>query len=251
MKRFEDRSGFTLIELLIVVAIIAILSVIAIPNFGEVQTRAKVAATKANLRTVAMSIEMQHVDTDKYPVFGKWRWFLLHNDEETTAAYDDPEHPFFKANSQIYGPFDDPFEKGVLQKLGLLDEAWLPHIHGHYLCHGFGLFIPSMMAAGCCPCPPPSGPPTLEWEGQNCRAWSAVHGLAGAWMLYSPGPDLTAETPAWVNACGAEIFRKDPEGYTDEGLFTEYDPTNGTISYGNIFRTQKNAAGLGYRGVYQ
>jgi len=41
--------AFTLIELLIVVAIIAILSAIAVPNFLEAQTRSKVSRTQADM----------------------------------------------------------------------------------------------------------------------------------------------------------------------------------------------------------
>ena len=61
------RKGFTLIELLIVVLIIAILAAIAVPNFIEFQTRAKVSRIKADHRSLATALEAYYVDNDEYP----------------------------------------------------------------------------------------------------------------------------------------------------------------------------------------
>jgi len=61
------RKGFTLIELLIVVAIIAILAAIAVPNFLEAQTRAKVSRTLSDMRSMRTALEAYRVDENKYP----------------------------------------------------------------------------------------------------------------------------------------------------------------------------------------
>ncbi|MBN1517782.1 prepilin-type N-terminal cleavage/methylation domain-containing protein [Candidatus Sumerlaeota bacterium] len=61
------KKGFTLIELLIVVLIIAILAAIAVPNFLEFQTRAKVSRVKADQRSLATAIEAYYVDNNQYP----------------------------------------------------------------------------------------------------------------------------------------------------------------------------------------
>jgi len=59
--------GFTLIELLIVVAIIAILAAIAVPNFLEAQTRARVSRCLSDMRTMRAALESYAVDNIRYP----------------------------------------------------------------------------------------------------------------------------------------------------------------------------------------
>jgi len=61
------HRAFTLIELLIVVAIIAILAAIAVPNFLEAQTRSKVSRVKADMRTQVTAVESYFVDHNQYP----------------------------------------------------------------------------------------------------------------------------------------------------------------------------------------
>ena len=59
--------AFTLIELLIVVAIIAILAAIAIPNMLQAQTRGKVAAVKSDQRVLSIALEAYHIAYNRYP----------------------------------------------------------------------------------------------------------------------------------------------------------------------------------------
>jgi len=66
MQGRRSLGGFTLIELLIVVAIIAILALIAVPNFLEAQTRAKISRAKSDMRSLATAEEAYFVDYNSY-----------------------------------------------------------------------------------------------------------------------------------------------------------------------------------------
>lgn len=60
-------AGFTLIELLIVIAIILILIAIALPNFLEAQTRARVTRAEGEMRGLATALEAYRTDYTRYP----------------------------------------------------------------------------------------------------------------------------------------------------------------------------------------
>ncbi|NQU42277.1 prepilin-type N-terminal cleavage/methylation domain-containing protein [bacterium] len=64
------KKAFTLIELLIVVAIIAILAAIALPNFLDAQIRAKTSRVMADQRTLSVALEQYCLDSNRYP--GDW-----------------------------------------------------------------------------------------------------------------------------------------------------------------------------------
>jgi prepilin-type N-terminal cleavage/methylation domain-containing protein len=67
MKRIAER-GFTLIEIMIVVAIIALLAAIAIPNVLRGRTSANEAAAIGNLRAVVSGLEMYRSVNTLYPL---------------------------------------------------------------------------------------------------------------------------------------------------------------------------------------
>jgi prepilin-type N-terminal cleavage/methylation domain-containing protein len=80
--------GFTLIELLIVIAIVAVLALIAVPNFIESQTRAKIARAGANMRCVQNALEAYCVDYSRYPPpKNDQGWFFARARLTTPVAY--------------------------------------------------------------------------------------------------------------------------------------------------------------------
>lgn len=66
MKRF-DKRGFTLVEIMIVVAIIALLAAIAIPNVLRGRATANESAATGNIRALVNALEMYRSTNNEYP----------------------------------------------------------------------------------------------------------------------------------------------------------------------------------------
>lgn len=67
MKR---SPGFTLMELMVVVAIIAVLAAVIIPNFVHARAQGVTAACESNLRQIATAMELYYADNGIYPSSG-------------------------------------------------------------------------------------------------------------------------------------------------------------------------------------
>ena len=179
----NKNRAFTLIELLIVVAIIAILAAIAVPNFLEAQTRSKVTRAVSDMRSVGIAMRMYQVDNNQVPVLpgrfnSKWMVDYMRVDGDrqphvgqllTTPIAYMTEIPFDYFNSRLKKK--STFFPGY--------RSWS--------------FILSVAATGHRP------------------QFDEV--LPGFWFIESCGPSLQWDHPAgpW-----------------------EYDPTNGTVSKGNL-----------------
>lgn len=63
----RSQRGFTLLEVMIVVAVVAILALILIPNFSNARAEAQVSACESNLRSIATALELYYADNQAYP----------------------------------------------------------------------------------------------------------------------------------------------------------------------------------------
>ncbi len=133
MMRTRFGSGFTLIELLIVVAIIGILAAIAVPNFLNAQTKAKVSKAFSDMKALGTAIEMYNIDYNSYPGGpefweGSHPWWQKH-----TYRYHQLTTPVSYMSSIPIDPFQTNTPQNLNSELGTIwdggyvyDEARRP-----------------------------------------------------------------------------------------------------------------------------
>ncbi|KKQ92407.1 MAG: General secretion pathway protein G [Candidatus Woesebacteria bacterium GW2011_GWA2_40_7] len=67
---YKLARGFTLIELLVVISIIGILATLVSANLNSARSRARDAARKSDIRSIATALRLYYNDKNTYPVDG-------------------------------------------------------------------------------------------------------------------------------------------------------------------------------------
>lgn len=212
-------QAFTLIELLIVVAIIAILAAIAVPNFLEAQVRAKNAKCVADMRTMATCIETYKIDHGKYSSDagngaggGIYRAYGGGGQAEPKANFT-IGYELTTPIAYISSPemLIDPYKRA---KLAFYAPTTVRSGRQYY----FFINVP------------------LRRSKSTPTSFANNFLTGGEWALWAAGPD------GWCNN------RPGGGEYSEVGFIPRtiaYDATNGTVSNGDVHRSQKHSDGIG------
>jgi len=242
----KKNRGFTLIELLIVVAIIAILAAIAVPNFLEAQVRAKVSRASADMADIATAIESYMVDHNRYPYYynvldgfgplggrpsdlnGEVTFlpcslstpiaymttlpldvFPIRRFETTGGggSITPPLEPSYNYMYRRYFSASTPWKSWISP-----DGEEYTQDYGNIGNHIRQLYD------------------SYHHKGWVFTAQASDISNSVMWVLGSPGPDL--KFPAMQRSADPQYFNHVNPQYPD----THYDPTNGTVSIGDILR---------------
>jgi prepilin-type N-terminal cleavage/methylation domain-containing protein len=216
-KANRRAGAFTLIELLIVVAIIAILAAIAVPNFLEAQTRAKVSRARADARTVATAVESYAVDNNKYPIPRFEPYQNLGPRQSAAQFAPGGAHPV-SGGQTVYSGLTTPvaYLSSVQLKDPFADKTFddrRSDLFYQNIDYWYEVGVLHAELGN------PQYPQTLYAIDPSGSIYRTAY---GAYKIGSIGPD---------------------RDYT--GGRNIYDPTNGTVSEGDIYRSQNRTEGGG------
>ncbi len=227
------RRAFTMIELLIIVAIIAVLAAISVPNFLEAQVRSKVSRTHVDMAAVTSALRFYYADHNRYPPNNpELRAFLTaaaRVDEVNAATVPTPPDARYSWTA------DDP-------SATTRTEALKPAVdYGYYGGGRWAQTYPILASAGpdlqalttpvaylsgMLPLDPFGGrerEPFVYLNKSDIPTASPAEAGGGEprrYVLLSYGPDNDFSQPHVANPFS--------------GSFIPYDPTNGTTSAGDI-----------------
>jgi len=172
-----------------------------VPNFLEAQTRAKVSRVKTDFRSLATAIEAYRLDFTDYP-------------DMSRIPHDDHYGPL-GAYTQLTSPvayitdvnMRDPFKKNLPGEANDQFQG----VGSDWISYGY-MNLPAR------------------------RGGNPVYPTPPIWMLQSQGPDHVDSghsSPAPGRGSVSAYAEIDPR--TDY-YWCRYDPTNGTVSFGDILR---------------
>jgi len=224
----QSKRGFALIELLIVVAIIAILAAIAVPNFLEAQVRSKVSRSKADMRTQATALESYFIDYNSYT-------------KDSDSQLDESNNPTIPWSQKANGIITLTTPVAYITSI-LSDPFVITPMHGGG-AQGYRIASGSWSYGAW------GEPTTAVNDLQGAPAVFAAMGKKSAFALIGVGPDMARcrlsykcfpfMPPSCTDGNGGP---PSPDIDTTPGhnnqpmCWVDYDPTNGTASVGDIYR---------------